>query len=820
MRKFLTKIVVLSAVFVIGLACFAGLFEQEGSRSAAAMKEPALPVLYMQTAGVRVNPMYGYLHELDLTALRDHLTPVPTTRELSVAIAPYGNGIKKVTYEVFTPDGSKPSESSRIKSLSDSAGFKTADFKLQEPIQLDREYVLRFTVSTEDGRNIYYYTRLLQRSGLNISKYLEFAQNFTEQCLNKSEAEGLAVYLEPDKTATNQSYTKVNIHSSFDQITWGNLAPELVQKPVPMIKEMNETTASVGMEYVISAKDEEGNTEYYSVTEFYRMRYYNSQVMLLDFERSAQQIFYSEIPVLTTRGLRVGVASKELSYQTNAGGDIVAFVQNGELWSYNRSSNKIARAFGFRDAKNPASGDERLQNNRHDIKIVRVGESGDIDFVVYGYMNRDRHEGKVGVGVYRYSAQHNTAEEELFVQVNQPFEYLKRDLAKLTYVNQNRELYLMLEGTLYRIDLNSGESTAVLEGIAESCFAVSRAQNQAAWTEEMSENASKNIQVMNLDTGETRKISAAEGENVQVIGFINDDFVYGTAAEGQIYTAQNGKSSLLLNRILIQDMQGSQKEEYFQNGVVISSVKLSEGLLELERMQWQEENGYTPIAGDQIMNLSSSGAGRVAINLSVSDRRGTLVTLQFEREGKTKNQSGVYGKQLWREDLAETPLLATTSLKDGYYVYAKGGLEGIYREENEAVRAADAQAGIVLAGGKRYVWERGNKPDYIRLPEDNIPEAMKNASLDAQALQEALGEEYEVLNLTGCTIDSVLYLVGKGNPVIAKLSETENVVITGYDPNNTWHYLPDSREIKPMASDDSRAAFEAAGNIFIGYIKK
>lgn len=820
MRKFLTKIVVLSAVFTVSLLCFARLFEQEETKSAAAMKKPTLPVLYMQTAGVQMNPMYGYRQELALAALRDHLTPVPTTRELSVAIEPHGNGIKKVTYEVLTPDSGEVSESNRIKSFSDAEGLKTAEFRLEMPILMNREYVLRFTVVTEEGKTVYYYTRLLQRSGLNMSKYLEFAQNFTEQCLDKDEAEGLAVYLEPDKTVTNQSYTKVNIHSSFDQITWGSLAPELVLKPVPIIKEMNETTASVGMEYVISAQDEEEHWEYYSVTEFYRMRYYNSQVMLLDFERSAQQIFYSEIPVLTSRGLRVGVASKDISYQTNTGGDIVTFVQNGELWSYNRSSNKIARVFGFREAKNPVSGDARLQNNSHDIKIVRVGESGDIDFVVYGYMNSDWHEGEVGIGVYRYSAQQNVAQEELFIPVNQPFEYLKRDLSKLTYVNQNRQLYLMLGEALYRVDLNTGKSEAVREKIAEACFAVSKAQNQAAWAEEMSENASKNITVMNFDTGERRSIHAAEGQNIRVIGFINEDFVYGSAAEGQIFTDDNQKTSLLLNSILIQDMQGNLKKEYSQNGVVISSVKLAEGLLELERMRWQEGEGYVPISGDQIMNLSAVGSGRVEVSLSVSERQGTRVTLQFEREGKTKNQTSVYGKLLWREEADAAGPLVSASCKDGYYVYAKGRLAGIYSAENEAVREADAQMGIVLDTAQRYVWERGNKPDFIRLMEENIPEAMKSATLDAQALQEVLGVEYEVLNLSGCTVDSVLYLVGRGYPVIAKLSETENVVITGYDPNNTWYYLPASQEIKPMASDDSRAAFAAAGNIFIGYIKK
>ena len=65
-------------------------------------------------------------------------------------------------------------------------------------------------------------------------------------------------------------------------------------------------------------------------------------------------------------------------------------------WSYNRSANKTTQIFSFRGGDL----DERENLQEHGIKIVRVEESGDIDFVVYGYMNRDVHEGEVGIAVY------------------------------------------------------------------------------------------------------------------------------------------------------------------------------------------------------------------------------------------------------------------------------------------------------------------------------------------------------------------------------------------------------------------------------------
>ena len=80
------------------------------------------------------------------------------------------------------------------------------------------------------------------------------------------------------------------------------------------------------------------------------------------------------------------------------------------------------------------------------------------------------------------------------------------------------------------------------------------------------------------------------------------------------------------------------------------------------------------------------------------------------------------------------------------------------------------------------------------------------------------GDEYSVLNLTGCTLDSVLYFVNQGNPVIAKASETSNVVIVGYNTLNTILYYPSTGEQKYFGMQDSTEMFARWGNVFIGYM--
>lgn len=224
------------------------------------------------------------------------------------------------------------------------------------------------------------------------------------------------------------------------------------------IKEANETTTSIKQEYMISAQDENGQTEYYTVSEFYRMRESDGEIILLDFERSAQQIFDPELGVLTKSGINLGVTGEDTKYVTNTAGDIVAFVVNGDLWCYNRSANKTIRVFSFREN---GSMDDREQHGEHDVNIVRVDDAGDVTFVVYGYMNRGNHEGEVGAAVYYYRAERNVATEEIFVPADISYEMLKKQLDRLSYVNKQREMYLYLNENLCKVDIETGTTTVV-----------------------------------------------------------------------------------------------------------------------------------------------------------------------------------------------------------------------------------------------------------------------------------------------------------------------------------------------------------------------
>lgn len=813
MKKWLIRISVLLLLFLTSVGVTAVLINQEKTVGVRKMEDPTLPVMYMEVADVVVNPMYGYAQQMEQQYMRDSITPLVNGREVSMILDLMNSHVESVGYEVSTADGTEVIETVILSGLEEDKGKIKKVFQLETPILMNQEYTLRFDVTLENGKTYYYYTRILQRAGVNVEDYLEFAQEFYQKCFNSESTSDLAAYLEPDATETNSTYTSLNIHSSYDRVTWGNMNIALEQKAIPVIKDLNETTCSISMDYVLSDQKEEGAPDYYNVTDFYRMRNTQSRVLLLDFERSTQEIYDGENVELTSNGINLGIVDRTVQYQSNVNADIAAFVIEGELWSYNRSANKMTRVFSF-------NGDEldcRENLQEHGIKVVRVEESGDIDFVVYGYMNKDVHEGEVGIAVYHYGAELNQLEEELFIPMKASYEYIKNDMEVLSYVSKDDVLYMLLEDSLYQISIKDRTYSIVKEGILPDCYVVSKSQASIAWTNEMSEYGSTSVTVMNLDSGESYQVQAGEGQKMKALGFMNEDFVYGLANDTDIVTDTAGNTTFAMESVRIERFGGEVIKEHKEDGVWVSGVYLQEGLLELFRVKW-EDGAYVELSSDHIMNNLQTNTENVSMRLITTERKATQIGLDFEKSISTTKVLYVESNLV---EQGETPTVELGQVRQEnniYYVYAKGGLDSTWVKAGDAILRADSQMGVVLNRQQQYVWERGNRDDSHLVNKEEVPSIILSGTIDEDTLQQSLGDEYTVLNMTGCTLDSVLYQVSKGNPVVAKVSDTVNVVIVGYNSLNTILYYPATGEQGYFGIQDSTNMFERAGNVFIGYM--
>lgn len=791
------------------------LLQRQQTVSASDLTDPTLPVMCIDVNGSKIDRMFGYTMEMDARNMRDSLIPMTTKRSVTVSYKAYRNNVRSVSYEVSAPDTGTVIENAKIGNFQNDGEYRTATFTLSEPILMNREYPIRFTIQT-DERDIYYYARIIQRSDPVTDKYVQFVYDFYEGCTNQQGASDLNTYLETDDTITNNSFTNVNLKSSLRQVTWGNLNPQIYRKAVPSIRDIYGETCSLTTDYLISAAGDYGQ-EIYRVHEYYRLRYYNGRMMLLNFNRRAEQIFDgSQSGSVTASGINLGVADRDIQYRTNETSDTVVFVQDGELWEYNDSAQKLARVFSMHDAG--SASDERCDNTDYGFRIIRASEGGGIDFTVYGYMSRGKHEGCMGVSICHYNAETTAVTERAFIPYNRSFELLEKDLEKLNYVNTSNEAYVYLARSVYHVDLQSGEITPVLEDINPDCFVSSGSGSEIAWMEEMQLNASKTITVMNLDSSDIREITAADGQYLRAIGFLNHDFIYGVADEGDIIAGPSGRVTFAMKELRIEEFSGTLVKDYLPDGCYVTEVVMEPGLASLTRVQ-KSPDGYVEAPTDNIINNRQAEGSAVSVSLGNSARQGVVLLLKMPKAVSNINPTVANFRMRY---LAESDSHASFDGTDPfplYYVYGGGELLEILTDPAEAVLLADENVGTVLNQDWQYVYERGNKQTKNELHNEDIPEGWFQGAVDSRLLSSDTDDQVTVLDLTGCTLDQVLYQVSQGRAVATRLADGSHTVIVGYDRYNTLLYNFEDGSHYYMGINDSTASMLAGGNIFVTYLE-
>ncbi|MBQ9061321.1 MAG: hypothetical protein IJ121_00630 [Eubacterium sp.] len=823
--KLVIRLVILAAV----VAAAAGIILFARGRSSGKKEEvhtetfgtPELPVMWVRLGDRSVNPMYGYQSEQDLTSRRTSLTLLAADRQFGVQVDPYGKKITAIRYEITSLLDGAFVENGTVDGLTEAEGLFAADIHISTPILMDQEYAICFAVDMEDedgenGRTVYYYTRIVQKTGTNLEAYLTFADRFYRACITKDDSVDIASYLESESGSVKNTYSDTTIKSSLDQVTWGDLEPELFEEAIPDVKEINVETASFVYDYIITATDADGNKEYYNVHDFYRLRTNQGEILLIDMDRTAEQIFDAAHVSYVDKQINLGVRNPDrLQYLVSAGQERVAFVSGSDLWLYGTEDAPATCVFTFRSEAEP---DRRSENRNSHIRICSVTDDGEVTFVVYGYMAAGQHEGCTGVAVYHYSEEENQLTEKYFMSSALDPEVLSYSVEKLSYVNGQNQMYLFTGTQILCTDPEDGEASVVQDEVDDSCIGVSKDQQYIAWMDEMDSYASEGVTVLNTNNGSTRKISAPDGEKIQIIGFFNQDLVYGLARDEDITTDAVGNRTFGMYRICIEDPNGSLLKAYGANESFFTEETWDGENLELV-LSRKNGNSFVPSGNDHIINNDTDSDQKIQPETTVNKRCGQQVLLPFAVSSDADTR--VRGADLVVSDnLPQTVLEIPQSGKERYYVYAGGKLAEVVEDSNQALRSADEMRGIVVDHTQKYVYERGNWSGGNMIDLEKIPYDLLVPPMDAAAIQQIIGDEYAVLNYSGCSVESIRYQLSRGYAVAAKMTEKQNVLLIGYDIyENLWYYDPQKGEAKALGSEDAEKLFAEQGNLFVSYYK-
>ena len=239
---------------------------------------------------------------------------------------------------------------------------------LSGPLQ---EAVLKVILNTEDDRSASYYTRIIRPDDLTVSECLAFAQDFHAKALAGDEAEELGTYLEPGEESDNTTYADGEYPFGYHPYPVGrSAAPGAWQSGSGEIKEANSVYTSLLAEYQTACTADSGETEVYSVSEFFRVRYVEGTVYLLDYNREMEQIFDGGSQAFDNDSILFGIVPDEMQYETNKEGTVVSFVQGRNLWLYETEDSHLIQIFSFADQE---GADVRSTNPDHTVPHYQHG---------------------------------------------------------------------------------------------------------------------------------------------------------------------------------------------------------------------------------------------------------------------------------------------------------------------------------------------------------------------------------------------------------------------------------------------------------------
>ena len=845
--RLIAKILILFMIFVGSIFVVNKIDNAGVEEVSVEMEQAELPIVYVRYKDSFINALHGYTGKVDTTYFRDTITPMDYGQTIELWSDQGNVNYGTYEYELRSQYQGDLIENGAVTELNQADGYDKITITFRTKLEELQEYVLVLKAMSGEDVGARYYTRVVVENDFHTEKLLEFVQNFNLALFDKAEAEKvISKSIEPNEEGNNEYLSEVDIHSSFDTITFADLNPSQLTKPIASIKEIDDSYAIIQLKYMISATENKIPENFY-VTEDYRVRYVDEEnVYLLDYKRTQEALFTPDNVDLTSNQFKIGI-TKDSNYQymANDKQTKVAFTQARQLWYYDYNGGTITNIYGF--CQNDNFTDARVTYDENNIKILNMSKDGDITFAVYGYMNRGVHEGKVGIAVYRFEANKDRTQEILFIENNKPYSILKEDMETLLYLNKDGEFYYFDNDAVVKVDTATKKSEIFIEDVLNEHLAVSDDNHLIGYPNEMLPENTTQVTVLDLDTKKSWTLDAESGERLETIGFVEQDLILGRIREGDIEVALDKTVTCPISTIDIINQKKKVVKTYGSTGVYVMEATAKDGVVYLERVR--KINGvFEPTTQDFITYKEKENDDEIKVSYKYTDNAYNQLYMTFPKYIYVKNKPKLMITKQTVNEEDTTVKITFDHINKKFYAYGQGQYMTDYLNLNEAVRVAYENAGVVLDENGVIVWRKIAVKDYHTVADkikiytvadvqDTLSACIymmgvyEEKNPDLSAMQQDLANDMPVedvilkytgrqgTDITGCDFENGLYYLCKDAPVITRFADGTYVLVTSYNGERI-------RYINPLETEDvveSREEFESkvkdSGNVFISYVR-
>lgn len=141
LSKGIIMIIYCVAMFFTSLVLISTIMNHGNTDMTAEMSPASFPTVTFVYEGMDMNLLHGYAREMDISYLRDNITPIRDNREISLKINTYGAGVEKIAYEIRTMDGNRLIEDTQVYSYVQNMDVIMADFAIKDLIEEDTDNI-------------------------------------------------------------------------------------------------------------------------------------------------------------------------------------------------------------------------------------------------------------------------------------------------------------------------------------------------------------------------------------------------------------------------------------------------------------------------------------------------------------------------------------------------------------------------------------------------------------------------------------------------------------------------------------------------------
>ena len=639
--------------------------------------------------------------------------------------------------------------------------------------------------------------------------------NFNAATFDPERVNEFSKKLSTKSSSDESNYGSVTINNSKTLVGWGTLAPFVESNIVPCIYDLYDDVAIVGLDYTMGAANSNGSYDAYAVHEYYRVRQTTKNMYLLNYDRETNQIFEVNNAMPSTDKINLGIGSDmEVQLITSGKKNFTYFENVGSIWCFDSAENLFTKVFSFatEDSDNVR---ERYAN--HAIKLINVDDDGNCNFLVYGYMNRGAHEGELGISLYNYNYKEDYLVEKLFIPSDKPYELLSGSVGGVAYVNNNNAFYILINNSLYSIDLISKEIMTVADNLTKDNYKVSDDGRIVAYVTGEDIYSSDEVRVFNMETGTDHYVRGSEVDKVRPLGFIDNDFIYGFANEQDIFTENDGIQVFAMHTVKIMNEEYSVIKEYSQENIYLSDVEIANLRINLYRMTKNEDGSFSSISMDQLINHNENVEKQETTVASMNtEAKKKEVVLKLAKNAQA-GESIVVRSAGQIEYLEENVLAWADDIKgaDKYYVQSSGLFRGSSNTVEEAAALTGSEMGIITDDDGNIVWKK-YKSSSATVKGFSLAGGSSYENVRAALESFAGSVSKKWIRMEGIAPENVLPFVSEGSPVMGKTSDGY-VVIVAYD-SKTISYVDGNTGVQTSVSiSDANKLFAQGGNIFITY---